>query len=624
MSGRHDGPVTRDRQLFDQGTTGSAPATDAGTITSGRWRDRLSGADLACVGAVLVGAVLCTIAAIQQPYSYDELTQITPYGTGDPGKIVSATRQPPLAPLAEALVQQVFGEGHLQQRLLPLLSGIGCLVLMALLLRRYGLRYAAAGAVLVMATEPLLVRYSAYTRPYTEPMVLMLLLAWAAQAWLDDGRRRWLVTVAVAAFALPLVRVPEPMTFLGVSLLVFLVLGWRREQPWRRVGPLALVLGAAILTVGLWQLLALRSSSSSFTDTSAEGLFAKAGRGVHELVTAFVPLLGNAFPWWPVTLAVVVAAIAVPLSRRRLFSWPAFWPLLAGPVAFALAYHFASRISFDALPYRSRFATFFVLPLILVVAALLSWIEDRWSPVEEPRPGAGGGPVHHPRRALRFVGVGLVALMVVTQLPRTFAVVTRDSSPDFDAISAVIHAKVPDDAIVLYDRPTPAGASRQHFVGKSRFLGEAPTLFNVKGVAQRADELPANGPVFLLFNGQCAYSGRCIPGLHHLVDYEIPGWHVIYTHDRFSLYAPDGDGPAYAGPRGVIRAMEGTGRAMGTEIGYLETYTAAAVLRSVGREQEADPLVARLEKRIDPALAERIAATDNLYHFLAPARGTEG
>jgi hypothetical protein len=605
MRGRHDGPVARHLDTIDPA---AETATAGGAPTRARFPRRFSGPDLACSAAVLLGAVLCTIAAIGQPFSYDELTQIAPYGTGDAGEITSATRQPPLAPLAEALVQHLLGEGQLQQRLLPLLSGTGCLVLMALLLRRYGLRYAAAGAVLVLATEPLLVRYSAYTRPYSEPMVLMMLFAWAAQAWLDDGRWRFLLTTAVAALALPLVRVPEPMTFLAVSLLVFLVLGFRRRQPWRRVGPLAAVAGLALLTVGLWQLTTLREASSGFADTSAEGLFAKAGRGVHELVTAFVPLLGHSFPWWPVTLAVVVTALAVPFARRRLFSWPAFWPLVAGPVAFALAFHFAYRISFEALPYRDRFASFFVLPLTLCVAAVLAWAEERWR--------------HGPERSgLLFVGAALVGLMVVTQLPRTFAVMTRDAAPDFDAMSEVIHAKVPDDAILLYDRPTPAGASRQHFVGKARFLGDEPALFNVKSVARRADELPADGPVYLLFNGQCAYSGRCIPGLHHAVDYDIEGWHIIYRHDRFSLYAPDEGASDTSGPQGVAHALLAASGPMPTEIGYLQTYAAAAVLRSLGQEQRADRIVASFEAGLPPELVDRIERTNHLYGFLGPARG---
>lgn len=592
--------MTRHPDVLD-----ASPATatgDAQRAAPAR-RSRFTGPDLGYLGAVLLGAVLCTITAIQQPFNYDELTQIAPYGTGDPGQIVGATRQPPLAPLLEAGVQQLLGEGHLQQRLLPLLSGIGCLVLMALLLRRYGLRYAGAGAVLVMATTPLLLRYSGYNRPYMEPMVLMMLFAWAAQAWLDDGRRRFLATAALAALAMPVVRVPEPLTLLATYVLVALVLGFRGTVARRRAWPLALTAGLAILTTGLWQLKSLRSSSSNFADTSAGGMLARAGRGVHELVTSFVPLLADSFPWWPVSLAVVLGALLVPVCRRRLLSWPAFLPLAAAPVAFALAYHLASQIPFDSLPYRDRFASFFVLPFVLCVAAFLSWVERSAEPAKV------------------VCVAGLVALVVVTQLPRSWTVLTVDAAPDMAAIADVVHEQVPDDAILLYDRPAPATQSRQYFPGKARYLGDEPALFNVRSVARRVSELPARGPVYLLFNGTCAYPGRCIPGKHHAVDFTIPGWHQVYRHDRFTLYAPDSDGPAFSGPRGTANALEEAGRAMGPGIGYLETYAAAAVLRDLGDDTRARHLVAGLEAQLDDDLRDAIDANDGRYHFLDAARG---
>ena len=68
--------------------------------------------------------------------------------------------------------------------------------------------------------------------------------------------------------------------------------------------------------------------------------------------------------------------------------------------------------------------------------------------------------------------------------------------------------------------------------------------------------------MYLLFNGQCAYHGRCVPGKHNLVDGHIEGWHLVYKNDRFTLYAPDEGQPG--GVEGVIEAMRvdpgGTGR----------------------------------------------------------------
>ena len=101
---------------------------------------------------------------------------------------------------------------------MPVLSGIGRLVLMSLLLRRFGLRYAGAFAVLVLATAPLMIRYSAYTRPYALPMLLMIVTAYAITSWLQDGRGSGCGSPAVGSVLLPLIRVPEPTVFLVVTV----------------------------------------------------------------------------------------------------------------------------------------------------------------------------------------------------------------------------------------------------------------------------------------------------------------------------------------------------------------------------------------------------------------------
>src|SRR4051794_26667775 len=168
----------------------------------GRFAGR-AGDAWAYAGAVLIGAVLIVAAGIRQPFSYDELTQIAPYGSDSIGTITGATRQPPIDPLLGALFHHLFGEGQLQDRLVPVLSGIGSLIFMSLLLRRFGLRYAGAFAVLMMATEPLMVRYSAYTRPYALPMFVMIAMAYTVTSWLNTGNRKWLWATGVTAVLLP-------------------------------------------------------------------------------------------------------------------------------------------------------------------------------------------------------------------------------------------------------------------------------------------------------------------------------------------------------------------------------------------------------------------------------------
>lgn len=589
-----------------------APARTGPAAQPDRWRSPVG---IAYLAAVLLGSVLCVVAALQQPFSYDEHTQIRPYPTGDVEEITGATRQPPLAPLAEAFLQRVLGGDDWTVRLLPLLSGIGCLVLMAALLRRHGLRWAGAGAMLAAATTPLLVRYSAYNRPYVEALVLMLLFAWAAQAWLEEGRVRHLVVAVAAAFVVPLVRVPEPAAFLFTSAVVLAWSSWRRGLPWRRTVPLGVAAGLALATVGLHQVLTLREKASGVADTSTSTMLEQLGPGLREIGAHALPMIAQQFSWWPLTLTVVVLVLVVPSVRRTVTSWWPFWPLLAAPVAFLVAYHLSFQGDFEALPYRNRSVTFLVPVWVLAVAAIGHQLE------KHPGVRARLRSADPTRRWLALGTVGLLVALLAGQAPGTTAAVTRDAAPDFKRVSHLVHELVPDDAILLYDRTTPAGASRQHYPGRQRYLGDVPHLFNVKYVGRDADELPEGAPVYLLYNGQCAYPGRCVPGRRHAVDYDIPGWHVVHRKERFTLYAPDGGGPEHAGPEGTAVALEQAARAMGPELGYLHAYQAAIIRRSLGQDEHADRIVSQLEAQVGPELMDRIEMTDDLYGFLDHARG---
>ncbi len=547
----------------------------------------------AYAGAVTLGAVLIVVAAIRQPFSYDELTQIGPYGSSDPGTITGATRQPPIDPLLGALFHHLFGEGQLQDRLVPVLSGIGSLIFMSLLLRRFGLRYAGAAAVLVMATAPLFVRYSAYTRPYALPMFVMLVMAYTVQSWLADGRRRWLWATGVAAFVLPLIRVPEPTVFLVITAAV---MWWYTRQgvlTRDRSRPVLYIALAAVLSMGLAQYFSLAASANGFFDPSPSGVIERFPEGVHELATSFVPLLGISFPWWPVTLLVVIAVAALAAARRTLINWPMWWPLLAAPIAFAIAYHFVNPFPFDAIPYRARAASFFIPALVLLVAALASVVERR-----------------DVDRRLRIGAAVLVGAAFLSQLPATATVIREDAAPDFGVISDVLTSQVPDDAIVLYDRPTPVGASRQPFLGNWRYMGDTPYVETAVDLPRQIDTLPSTGPVYLLFNGQCAYSGRCVPGSQTAVDVPITGWHIIYQHERFTLYAPD---HGQDGPQGVVEAMEATSEGLGLELGYVQTYVAAAVLADQGERGQAKALLQQMFDQADPDMVEQMRHEDVAY-----------
>jgi len=564
-----------------------------------RVRSRLGGDIPWYVGAVLVGCALNIAAAIRQPYSYDEIQQITPYGSNSIVEILSATRQPPLDPLLGALIQHVLGVGQLRQHLVPLLAGIGTLTLMSLLLRRLRLGPAGAFAVLVLATAPLMVRYSTYTRPYALPLFLMVLFAYAAQKYLDEGRRGWLVVAAVTAVALPLTRVAEPVVFLLTTAAILAFLGCRGRLSWAQSGPLIAASGGTLVLVGLPMYLLLAARAGSFYDPSASGVLDRFGTGVREIATAVPPLLATSFPWWPATLLVIVTALALPASRRQLLQWWTWWPFLAAPVVFLLAYHILNPFSFYALPYRARSLYFFLPAYVLVIAALSAVVTN--------------GKAAVPQR-LRIGLSVLLGGVLVGQLPATADVVLKNAAPDFGQISEVLTEDLPDDAIVLYDRPTPAGQSRQPFLGTPRYMGTTPYVQTVSDLVDDSDYIPENGPVYVLVNGQCASPGRCEP-TRTPWDEDVPGWRIAYQVERFTLYEPT---EGQAGPAGVIAALRAVGDALGPELGYVETFTAATLLEEQGRSAEGKALIDQMYSEATPEVAQRIrdmAEQDQLDPF---------
>jgi hypothetical protein len=529
--------------------------------------------------------VLIVVTAIHQPFNQNELQQMAPYGSSSLAKIAGGTRQPPLDPWLGSLLQHLLGQGQLRQRLVPVGSGVASLTLMALLLRRFRLGAGGVLAVALMATAPLMVRFSAYTRPYALPMFLMIAFVWAAQHWLEEGARRWVVVAGLAAVLLPLARVPEPTIFL---LTTALALGWhsvRGRLAWERTRPLIAVALAALVLVGYPMFHLLAAKTESLWRPSPAAIVHRFPAGLHELLTGAIPLLADWLPWWPITVAVAVAAVAVRDSRRRLADWWFCWPLLLAPVGFLVAYHFLTDVDFTALPYRSRAAYFFVPPYALAVAALAgaAWEATSW-----------------PRR-LRAGTAALLAAALLGQLPTTVERTSQLDAPDFAAVSRLLEKTVPADAIVLYDRPSTPGQSSMGFLSRHRYLAHPASVVDIATLDHDRAPPPVGAPVYLLVNGQCT-AGSCENGAL-LWTQPVPGWRLVATTDRFSLYAP-ADGQR--GPTGAVAGLTALGRALGPALGFRETFAAAALLVTAGRDARAKQLVQQLYAAAGPAAAAEI------------------
>ncbi|MBA2772561.1 MAG: glycosyltransferase family 39 protein [Nocardioidaceae bacterium] len=545
----------------------------------------LIGADgLWYVGATVTGAVLITVTALNQPFNQNELAQMAPYGSDDLSTIASGTRQPPLDPWLGSLVQHLLGEGQLRQRLVPVVAGIGALLVMAFLLRRLGLGLAGAFGIWLMATAPLMVRYSAYTRPYALPLFLMILFVYAAMRWLDVRSKAWLTVAGVAAVCLPLSRVPEPTAFLMTTMATLCWLCWRRRLAWSAAWPVVAIAGAAMLAVGYPMFRSLKASASGYYDPSPAGIVNRFPDGAHEIATGLLPLLGSWLPWWPISVLVLISALLVPASRRRLAGWWFVWPLLAAPVAFALAYHFVAPVDFTRLPYRARAAIFFVPAFVLVVSALAAAVADAAN-----------------RSRTKVALAALLGAALVGQLPVTARALWRDDSPDFARVGEMLDATVPEDGIVLYDRPAGPDDDHMGFLAPKRYLEDSEQVVETSQLAHQPRRLSDSGPIYLLVNGQCT-SGSC--GSEPVSwDDQVAGWHIKARLERFTLYAPS-DGQS--GRNGAIAALRSLGHALGPEVGFRQTFAAAALLQRMGHAAEGDALVQQMYADADAETAALI------------------
>lgn len=579
------------------------------TPSDARW-SRLQAAAYAVV--VLLGAVLVVLTALNQPYNQNEGQQIGPYDDPDLSRAISGTRQPPLGPLLGVFVQRLLGIGHLEQRVVPMAAGIGCLVVTALLVRRLGTGWWGAVALVFMATAPVFLRFSAYTRPYALPMLLILVCALAGSRWLESGRWRWLLVAVLSGFGLPLARVPEPTAFLGAAAAVLVIAALRHRLPRRRAWLLAGGLLAGLVTVGTYSAVTLDQESQQ-TSTGEPLLDLDPGHALDRLPTGarevwdyVLPLYGQWFPWWPVVVLAVAAALVIPRSRATLLHhW--FWlPMVLAPLAFLVAFHTVMAFPLDIRHYRIRFAYFWVPPLTILVAVLLRSI---W-------PGVAAGWWATVRR---WVAPVLAAVLVLGQAPMTWRVLTENFAVDLELAGDVISDQVPAGSLVIYDGAALPDRWRQPFFGRERFLDGTARVVSAEQVARGAP-IRGDGPVYLLIlDSACASTVVCDGPVADWSG-EVEGFEKVRRFDRFTLYEP---ASSQRGVGGIEQAMLSLVTAFGPEWSVTDAAAAARLMHRRGQSQAATELLGRTCDRLPTGLAGECVEelTDLGLGPLLPERG---
>ena len=368
---------------------------------------------------------------------------------------------------------------------------------------------------------------------------------------------------------------------------------------------MALATVGALTTLRLTGETSLRSEES-LVDLNAGRALDRLPTGLRELWNFVLPLYGDWFPWWPLTILVVVVALALPASRRLLTrnlttTW--YWlPLVVAPLAFLVAYHTVNPHPLELRHYRSRFA-YFWLPSLTVLVALASYGLSRTL-----------GP--RLRRGSAMVGPLLVGALLASQLPTTYQVLTRNDTIDVGGAAALVEREVPEDALVLYDGPAPVSYWRQPFFGGPRYFAEddhVRILGNTTKIAAggiRVGEF--TGPIYLLLmDSECVSTVAC-DGERVEWGGQVDGFEEVERFDRFTLYAPT---EGQTGRQGLIDSLIALSEAYGPRYGVRNLIAAARLLHDDGRTEEAKAL---LERACDQLPDEAVDDCRTEVNTLAP------
>jgi len=150
---------------------------------------------------------------------------------------------------AERAMYQALGMSEYVMRLIPVLAGIGGLILFAMWARKIADPLAATIATGVLAVSDEAIRHSAELKPYSIDLFVSVLLLYLATRFLLDRKNQWLIAlIAVIPAAL---FISLPSVFVGAGVAATLVLNFRSFTALQR----ALSLGFGFVLTAVFGLL---------------------------------------------------------------------------------------------------------------------------------------------------------------------------------------------------------------------------------------------------------------------------------------------------------------------------------------------------------------------------------
>jgi hypothetical protein len=416
---------------------GSQSVPNSGRWTTPRW------ADLALI-AVLAGVALRVWHwTADWPLWLDE--QMISMNLRDRGlaRLAGQLDNNQSAPLGwlwlQRLVVELFGTGERTLRVVPLLFGIGTLVVGWLVGRRYLGPVGTVALVGFLAVNSSLVRYSAEVKQYSADAFFVLLLlglaGWVVESPTLRRAATWWAVAAVAGwFSMgSILAVP------GFALILFVV-AIRRRRWWPAIREVALPGLIWLAAFGAQYTLSLRfATGSDYLATFWDGLGYPPRSGPlavarwllrrPEALSADPLHLNAGLPegLWPKVVAalfwLLVAAGLVLAARRR----PAYGLLLAAPMATALV-----LAVLRVVPLAVRLALWLV-PVLFVAVAVALDAAARWL-----RSAIAAMAAHRGRAAIAAVAAaGCLALLVALVPFGASAVSGAATRPGIDDRAAV-------------------------------------------------------------------------------------------------------------------------------------------------------------------------------------------
>ena len=414
--------------------------------------------------------------------------------------------QPPLDYYVGKAAVTVGGANDFAQRLPSAVFGSLALGLAGLILIRFEYPWAGAGTVAFGAVTPTLLEYSQYARPYALPLFLVV----AAIAIYQQFRLRgfsWWTLIGFAAVSSLAVLSRALMPFLALAVLGFLGLIAARTQIGRwsptaliKTDPLALIVlpGVAVF-VWLPSFIALRHYAGNYITRDAYQLWERLALAVERFgdfgERALQPLS------LIVMLAAVVAAIAVPITRRGLVETVWLWlPILSTPLLFAIAHSLTTR---EGQFFATRYMVFLPLGVLIVISVAIESLIR--------------GATALNRRLGMVSGISALALLAVVAVApmasASYTLLTTIKSSDWPATAAHIEAiESPGDVIVTIDtRPFRPGAWEFGWEARGRYYdGTSSDVRPMDIINGKRDEAVGAGRYhFVLFVPRV--SGEALP-----------------------------------------------------------------------------------------------------------------